>query len=87
MRDPEGLGGRTTFCVSIRGSEGFRSGGGGRVLAFLLDVLLINRWFDCNASEKKIQQKPCYDPLNQSKLEAHQLYMYPSAGKRAREKQ
>lgn len=27
------------------------------------------------------------NPLNQSKLEAHQFYMYPSAGKRAREKQ
>lgn len=27
------------------------------------------------------------NPLNESKLEEHQLYMYPSAGKRAREQQ
>lgn len=62
LREPEGLGGTTTFCVSIKGTEVFLSGGGGRDFpCCLLDVLLNNLWFSCDTSGKKIQQESCYD--------------------------
>ena len=64
LREPEGLGGRTTFCVSIKGSEVFLSGGGGRGFPCLLDVLLNNPWFDCDVSGEKMQQEPRYNELS-----------------------
>lgn len=58
LREPEGLGGRTTFCVSVKGSEVFLSGGGGRGFSCcLLDALLIS----CDASGGKIKQEPRYN--------------------------
>ena len=58
FKEPEGLGGRTTFCVSIKGSEVFLSGGGGRGFSCcLLDALLIC----CDVSGEKIKQEPCYN--------------------------